>query len=53
MKLAVRGFRAGADVEALPAAVWTRRLDERVHHIVDEHIITGVGTVAEHLGGLA
>src|SRR6202020_2345043 len=53
MKLAVRGFHAGADVEALPTAVWTRRFDERVHHVVDEHVVTGVGTVAEYLGGLA
>jgi len=52
MKLAIRGFHAGADVEALPAAAWTRRFDERVHHVVDEHVVTGVGTVAEHLCGL-
>ena len=50
---AVRGLHAGADVEALPAARVAGRPDEGVHHVVDEHVVAGVGAVAEHLGGLA
>ena len=50
MQLAVRGFHAGADVEPLASPGLTGRLDERVDHVVDEHVVAGVGAVAEDLG---
>jgi len=53
MQLAVRGFHGGADVEPLTAAGRAGRFDERVDHVIDEHVVAGVRAVAEHPGGLA
>ena len=45
----IAGLDAGADVEPQPAAGGTGRLDERVHHVVDEDVVAGVAAVPEHL----
>ncbi len=49
MQLADRRFHAGTHVEALAAALVGGRPDERVDDIVDEHVVAGIGTVAEDL----
>ena len=50
MQLPRRGFHSGADVESLASAGLARSLDERVDDVVDEHVVAGVGPVAEDLG---
>ncbi len=52
MQLPHRCFDSGADVEALPVPGVAGCLDERVHHVVDEHVVAGRFAVAEDLGRL-
>ncbi len=50
MQLPHRGFHSGADVESLASARLACSLHERVDDVVDEHVVAGVGAVAEDLG---
>src|SRR5699024_3483375 len=53
VQLAVARLHAGAHVEPLPRGAGdVRGAAERLHHVVDEHVVAGVAPVAEDPGGL-
>ena len=52
MELPVRGFYAGADVEAITATDGAGRQVECAHHVFNINIVAGIAAIAKNGGGV-